>query len=254
MKKSIASEVEKASIPYQRITPDALFHFSKNIDTIITILKEGFKPSVSMEEIPSNPAEPLVMGVPMVSFCDIPISQIREHISKYGKFGIGMTKKWGIQKGLSPVLYVSKNSNVFGLIINIMVEFAKGARPNSKKKDGFDAAIHLMSYTKPYQGIAHRKSGDIPDVRFYDEREWRYVLGGIQLIPRNRIEEFLQIGVTERLTFELSEVKYLFVEKRSDVLDLIHKIMALEREGKNFNDILMLISRIITCEDLYEDF
>jgi len=49
-------------------------------------------------------------AIPMVCFCDIPLSQLVSHIDTYGKYGLGMSKEWGIKKGLNPVIYFNKNS------------------------------------------------------------------------------------------------------------------------------------------------
>lgn len=52
------------------------------------------------------------VAFPMVCFCDIPLSRIDEHIGFYGRFGIGMTRKWAEQNGLNPVLYASGSNNL----------------------------------------------------------------------------------------------------------------------------------------------
>ncbi|MBK9465826.1 MAG: hypothetical protein IPN56_13800 [Chitinophagaceae bacterium] len=46
----------------------------------------------------------------MVSFSDLRLSELKDNIGTYGKFGIGMTKEWAINKGLNPVMYASKES------------------------------------------------------------------------------------------------------------------------------------------------
>lgn len=48
---------------------DTLFHYTKQLDSLISILKEGLRVSYSGEQI----TEDIFIGIPMVSFCDIPV-------------------------------------------------------------------------------------------------------------------------------------------------------------------------------------
>ena len=57
-----------------------LFHFTNTGDNIISILKNGLKYSYCKEELNNE----YILGIPMISFCDIPISRSYEHESKYG--------------------------------------------------------------------------------------------------------------------------------------------------------------------------
>ena len=47
---------------------------------------------------------------PMISFCDIPLSLAKTQIKSYGKYGIGMSKEWGITNKLNPVVYIESQS------------------------------------------------------------------------------------------------------------------------------------------------
>ena len=46
----------------------------------------------------------------MVSFSDLRLSELKDNIGTYGKFGIGLTKDWSVQNGLNPVMYASHKS------------------------------------------------------------------------------------------------------------------------------------------------
>ena len=89
----------------------ALFHYTKNQNNLINILKEGLKFSFCKEKF----SDDLCLGLPMISFCDIPIGNSAEHSSKYGQYAIALSKKKLLQdyKGaLGPVNYFTSLSSV----------------------------------------------------------------------------------------------------------------------------------------------
>jgi hypothetical protein len=51
-----------------------LFHFTRSLDTLQQILGSGFKPFYSSEDLKMFGVSECP-GIPMVSFCDIPLSQ-----------------------------------------------------------------------------------------------------------------------------------------------------------------------------------
>ncbi len=73
---------------------DTLFYFTKNIDTLKSILKNGFWPRYSLEDFNWYNPQMGSIAYPMVCFCDIPLIRPREHVSFYGDYGLGMTKQW----------------------------------------------------------------------------------------------------------------------------------------------------------------
>lgn len=77
------------------------------------------------------------VAFPMVCFCDIPLSRIDEHIGFYGKFGIGMTRKWAEQNGLNPVLYASGSNNLTKELLGLnghINKLEKSLQQDAKKK------------------------------------------------------------------------------------------------------------------------
>lgn len=88
-----------------------LFHYTKTANTLLSILKEGFRFSYCLEDyyLLRN-GKICKIGVPMISFCDIPIHDCVEHSEKYGYYAIGLTKDAlfeceEILKRISPVHY-----------------------------------------------------------------------------------------------------------------------------------------------------
>lgn len=68
-----------------------LFHYTKTTDALLSILESGLRFTYCLEEYPLVPVR--TVGVPMISFCDIPISDSVEHAQKYGSYAIGLTKE-----------------------------------------------------------------------------------------------------------------------------------------------------------------
>ena len=163
--------------PYPSISANTLFHFTNDMKNLVGILRNEFRPHYCLEDL--NPLFHLdfieedrylfELAIPMVSFCDLPFSQARRHLAMYGDYGIGMTKEWGKRHGISPVLYIYQRSLNTKTISNFL------ARTIAKDAKKYDELFVFGCFVKPYEGDFWRKSGIIPNVRFYDEREWRYV-------------------------------------------------------------------------------
>ncbi|QIP16847.1 hypothetical protein G8759_31500 [Spirosoma aureum] len=106
------------------ITAKTLFHFTQK-DALINILGTGFRPTYCTEFGLENMEDALKeMMIPMVCFCDLPLSKLDKHINgysweyngtthqskQYGSYGLGMSKEWGIRRRLNPVTYVNPGS------------------------------------------------------------------------------------------------------------------------------------------------
>ncbi|WP_115373813.1 abortive infection system antitoxin AbiGi family protein [Adhaeribacter pallidiroseus] len=102
------------------LSANTLFHFTSNIDYLIGILVNGFLPRYSLEDFTfaypesRNPGikHPFKIGVPMTCFCDIRLTQTKNHSATYGKFVIGMQKEWGIKNRITPVTYFHPYSKI----------------------------------------------------------------------------------------------------------------------------------------------
>ena len=216
------------------ISANTLFHFTKDIKTIVSILETKFYPRLCLEDTVISQF-PFRLAIPMVCFCDIPLSQIAEHTSKYGNYAIGIKKDWAIKQGVTPVLYVHENSLISNTIISEMKQLG------AKKKEEDDITAKVMKYIdticlmKRYQGYDDRLKKEI---RFYDEREWRYVP------PRQSSDQFCYLMESAYkdehvrslinmenekygLIFNPDMINYIIVDKESEILlikDSIEKI------------------------------
>lgn len=161
----------------ENISSSVLFHFTKSLDNIVDILTSGFYPHYCPEYLfgrlhakAASSNTPPAHAAPMISFCDLPLSLIRKHLAEYGSFGIGLDKKWGIEKGVTPVLYMHEQSQMLKALVNRM-----SAAENVKDEAANSDWRLLAAHSKPFRGNAWRSGKAQSDVHFYDEREWRYV-------------------------------------------------------------------------------
>ncbi len=84
---------------------DYLFHFTKSIENLKAILKEGFKPSYGIEQITNK-----TILVPMVSFSNILLRDVGgDEVINYGDFAICLSREWGISNNINPVIYTYDN-------------------------------------------------------------------------------------------------------------------------------------------------
>ncbi|MCZ7403076.1 MAG: abortive infection system antitoxin AbiGi family protein [Candidatus Methanoperedens sp.] len=268
------------------ISSKTLFHFTDKIENVINILETEFRPHFCLEDlniiIPDLSSRPeFELAIPMICFCDIPLSQARVHMKTYGEYGIGLSKEWGKQNKISPVLYVHENSaitfgfrkmleKVLDLFLSDNVHFdIKPTNIITNIKDianVFDELEWIMSFIKPYEGKLWRNGKYTSNnIRFYDEREWRFV----PKLP----EDFLPRRLTKAeysdqkqedsanqklkeitaLKFEPSDIKYIIVSNESEIIPIIDEIKRIKSKY-NQDQIKLLCSRVISSEQILEDF
>lgn len=110
---------------------NSLFHFTSKISVFKKILKNGLRYSFAFEAFPESiinnvvfsgfssatieDVESLEQGfaMPMISFCDIPLTRVNSHSKRYGKYAIGISKDFlcDIYKDfINPVFYADSPS------------------------------------------------------------------------------------------------------------------------------------------------
>lgn len=243
------------------ISPSTLFHFT-NKTSLFEILRDNFKLKYCLEKLPNNKDEGSI-AVPMVSFCDIKISEITEHISKYGEYGIGLSKEWAIKKKLSPLFYQNLNSEFSENFIITARELFKDDSVDIKYKASFADILRL---TKQYEGKLIRGKEIIEKYRFADEREWRFVpkiTGNSKFLPfiqednydtadkKKKANDKLK---NERLKFNANDIMYLIVKEEEEINELIHHIRYVKGKNYTANEVDRLTTRIISCERIFNDF
>ena len=264
-----------------------LFHFTRSLETLKKILARGFKPFYSSEDLTMFGVSECP-GIPMVSFCDIPLSQAKKHVADYGRYAIGLDKKWGMKKNVSPVHYMYDGSICARVISNVYDSLPKEAFYADCTCMKFDTRTAIFFYGKPYCGhlrrrdIATGKILDKGEVTFYDEREWRYVpfadqtIKGIDEIPsgvRTMLSE-KEYGKAEilanastslhsyyRLTFGAEDAKYLIVDTEEEIPHLVDFIDGVQGDWENSElgsctkaERKRLTTRLISMAQIERDF
>lgn len=229
-----------------------LFHFTKSLDVLKLILKNGIQPRYCLEDNEwMGLGDNKHIAFPMSCFCDIPLSRISEHTDFYGNFGLGFTKEWGLKNQLNPIIYTTSD----GRIQNLM-KFLFSCNRTDENKEDFDFYTYsLWVHMKPIVGNMII-SGEVVEKEFYQENEWRYVPPVDTLILADKFENSKDDAnkkVSEHaLKFVPSDIRYLFVKSDSDIPALVDFINT-ELGHFPHNDLKILTSRIVSLETLHVD-
>jgi hypothetical protein len=254
------------------ISSNTLFHFTNSAEIIINILKNGFAPRFCLEELghdmffdTKNKNE---SAVPMTCFCDLPLSKIDKHLEFYGSYGIGLSKKWGKNHGLTPLTYIHENSTQINYLKQLgkLIGDAfkdKNLEELSMEQNPYIALFELAGFYKPYSGEMWRINKYV-EKRFYDEREWRYVPylknnGDYRLLKDEFLNNIKRASANDiiakefSLKFNCEDIKYIIVNKESEMVALFD---ALELMSENFteNERKILKTKIISTEQILQDF
>lgn len=169
----------------------SLLHFTKRFSALKGIISKGFRYSYCTEEFPkavvnnvlhkdeegytpnnfyANDAIKGNVLIPMVSFCDVPLTRAGIHASSYGKYIIGIDKEIArnIYTTLMPVQYMFAERFRIALSELSMLKCSELARTNSQVDDSINM---ILSSSKQYEITRKGKP-----VKCYNEREWRVVL------------------------------------------------------------------------------
>lgn len=168
------------------LSSNVIWHQTK-FDAFKNILKSGkFLCSYSLEKIRWRESE-ITVGIPMISFCDLPISDMHEYlkannsdklIGKYGDCTIGLKREWAAKLGMSHVWYHDEKSEFLRRTLPNKNDLLKSLQ--SKRNHN---RWELISRIKPFMGELESK--DFKSYRFYDEKEIRYVPKPSELKKKN---------------------------------------------------------------------
>jgi len=243
------------------LSSNTLIHMTSNKNSLKGILKNSFRPCYCVEtlELKNHPSK-FSAAYPMVCFCDIPLSEMKTHLFKYGHYGIGLRKEWGKEKQLNPVLYFDKNSVLLNDFYSRFVEIAKDEDKYGEIGVSF---MQIFSFSKNYEGKNSKL--EVENHRYSDEREWRFVPSKEELgdcppyIPirdfRSDEEKFMRKLKTKNisLNFTIKDVKYIIVSKDDEIEEILALLDETFTDKKDANSLQTLKTRIITTEQILTD-
>ncbi|WP_243375167.1 abortive infection system antitoxin AbiGi family protein [Geotalea sp. SG265] len=239
------------------LSANTLIHFTNSKEILKRILEENFRVSYCKETVLLKDPEETIYHAPMVSFCDIPLSEIKDHISKYGNYGLGLTKDWGITKGLNPVLYVAKNSMLAGSYEDAFNHYIGDAELHELSAEQ-KSLIDALRYIKNYEGDLTRKGKTELNYRFSDEREWRFVPplsapcpmivdAEGYLVHKKECDAYLE---EIRLEFAPNDIKYIIINDDSEIREFIHHLRDAKGKKYSYDEVDRLSTRILTVEQI----
>jgi Putative abortive phage resistance protein AbiGi, antitoxin len=167
---------------------DTLFHFTglngmrkklkpemEALKTVFDILgSKRFNIGINSRHY-AIPGTQIFMEIPMTCFTETPLSHLRQHMSDFGEFGIGMKFEWAIRNGFLNVIYSdNRGHNFYSASLSRVWDLLEEAR---------DTGSALFE-----RGMYYTLVGITEDIRFRNEREWRLIpqsdLGTTGFSPR----------------------------------------------------------------------
>jgi hypothetical protein len=239
---------------------NTLFHFTPKFDILTDILKTGFWPRFCREEYEWLVRSRFSLRIPMVCFCDIPLSRIQSHTADYGAFGLGMTRAWGKRKGLNPLVYVKEGSALWKEFEKLHLIQGNPAHRNDTLSKAF---ANLIGFAKPFEGPVNRGSNPTTNKEFYQECEWRHVLdagdAGAFFTNDDKTKDTQLTDLANNasrkhpLSFDCNDIRYLLVESETyaeQLADFLHTEPALKFST---SECTRLTTRIEVLSSLQED-
>ena len=236
------------------IYSNSFFQRVKDESIVQSILEQGFKAFYCKEEIfRGKGVGSTFIGIPMISFCDIPLSNVAKN--NYGEYGIAMSRTWGREKHLEPVLYYP--NDVSCQSTKMIIKAADDFINNRQNSDAYRILGYSKPMTKPTKIVG--KSSDN-----YAEREWRKVYANpapLRWLTEEEYDNYRGDRDTPKrpvgtpLHFKANDVDFILVRKakvqemQEFIMNrLVHIGGSLEvvETGERW----MLLSKILVYEDL----
>ena len=233
------------------ISANTLFRFVTDIKWLKKVLEDcAFEPRYSIE-YDKEQEDGSYYAIPMVCFCDITLTEIKEHVKDYGCYGIGLAKQWA-KNNVSPVIYFNNKSSLVKTIYDKLNDKLNETTLDSQ-------STFLFCLLKKYYGYTWSSAiGNKKQKILYNEREWRFVPRKISpkilRIKVNKAKDFVNENEKikdKSLKFTYKDVKYIIIGKEDERLNMIKFLKKTIQDNVTCD---MLSSKILTLKQIKEDF
>lgn len=242
------------------ISTNSIIHYTESFDVLCKILDEGFKIKYCLENLSLiSKGKGSSAAHPMVSFCDIPLSETNKHFESYGCYGIGLYKEWALRNGLNPVLYIEKNSSIAISLSNMLQKVRDGSLADIEKD-----IYRLKAFTKNYSGELHTNNIDVLEYRFYNEKEWRFIpqrqeINGKTIsVSGSKYKADKQLYNNKlsniRLKFTPLDISYIIVKNTDEIPRLISYLKDKYYDKCTAKDLDILLTKICSVEQIQSDY
>jgi hypothetical protein len=244
------------------ISTNSIIHYTNSFEILSSILKEGFRIKYCAERLYLGKNGSSNAAHPMISFCDIPLSNSAQHFDAYGKYGLGLTKNWAIKNGVNPVLYIDRNSLIAESIYNLILERRKrNTNLTIKQKREI---LQIKSYAKNYSGTLKRQGETVKNYNFYNEREWRLIPPKERINNKsfsisltaynNEKEKYNQELSDSRYEFDIHDISYIIVNKTKEIPEIVRVLRDIHYDRHSGKDLDILLSKICSTEQILSDY
>lgn len=264
---TVINKTKEPKLPISRQSANALFTFMDKISYLKDILeKKLIFPRYCRENIEYLGLNKLPeIAFPMKCFCDIFINKLYEHMNLYGKYGIALSKEWGLRNQIQPVQYINNSSFIIQDLYNHIQELHMEDDFISDKNKDIKYIENILydrlRFIKPIYGDMYRKGKLLKNLNFHDEHEWRYILKVDDDNIYPYITEFnnllnlsddLSKNPNYGLKIDSNDIKYIIVKSNTDRKNLIKFIM--KKCSYDEMEKYILISKIIVFNELEVDW
>lgn len=244
------------------LSTDSIIHYTEEFKTLTSIISEGFKIKYCLERLETINNTKRETAHPMISFCDIPLSDSHRHFGLYGYYGIGLSKNWAKNMRINPVLYIERESSIGESIENAFDLYSD--IDGSHSIEVKEMIISTKCFTKNYSGLLKRGAIDSDNYKFYDEREWRFVPEKSDIGGKSRSIPILKYLAGKdnhnknissyRFKFAHSDISYIIVKETKEIPNMIEFLRTTFYKLITGSELDILVSKVCSTEQIIQDY